>query len=208
MRFLTGYFCCANLHSALVLQQLMRQKGSLPIVFAFVWEAGGCREEDNNDAAREMTEWFYEKALQGCARGTAADCVDIVGKKFWAKSQEIKGEFAALFAVGSECFYAWKGDVQIQLLNLRFHKLHKKSLTYLSETLCMERAQMEAGVGVLLGSDRLFAHLSERLLKECLAVDTLQSNKQVERHLREASQAAMECGAQEIAVVLVVAQGG
>ncbi len=207
MKFLTGYYCCANLHSALVLQQVTRRKGKLPIVFAFVWKSGdGCDKEDN-DVARKVTEWFYEEALQGCIKGVEADCIDTVGRKFEAKAQNIKGEFAALFAVGSECFYAWKGDVQIHLLNLQFNKLHKKSLTYSSETMCMERAQIEAGVGVLLENNCLFKYLPAQLLKECLNVNALQSNEQVERHLREACKAAIQYGDREVLAVLVVVRG-
>lgn len=211
MKFLTGYFCCANLHSALVLQQVTRRRGKLPIVFAFVWEAGkdvAYRDADDGDVAREMTEWFYEQALPACSEGKEVACVDAVQKMFASKAGEVTGEFAALFAVGVECFYAWRGSVELHLLNLCFNRLHRKCLTCWSETFSMERAQIESEVGLLLGSGNFFAQLPEQLLKECLAVETLKNCEQVERHLREASEEVLRCGTEEFSVVLVVVQGG
>lgn len=205
MKFLTGYFCCANSHSALVLQQVTRRQGNLPIVFAFVETDFQCGS-DCGSFAREMTEWFYEKVLPGCAKGSGADCVDAVLKMFKNEAAGIKGDFAALFAAGRECFYAWRGTVQIQLLNLCFNKFHCKVLTRLSEALCVERACIEADVGLLLGTADFFAHLPESLLKECLDVAKLQSSERAQRHLREVAEEAVRRGAKNPAVVLVVAE--
>lgn len=211
MRFLTGCFCCANPRKVLVLQRVTA-KTKTAVLFAFLYEGGtgaAGKEAEGIGAAGSnilqfMKEWFYEEALPVCAKARAVRCVDTVKKKFCKRIAALNGEFAALFAVEEECFYVWRGSVEMHLLNLCFNRLHRKRLTYLTEEIRVVRAQIQKGVGLLLGTADFFAHLPEQLLKECLAVDTLGSSVQIERHLREAAEAAKRDGAGEPATILVV----
>lgn len=208
MRFLTGYYCYANCHSSLVLQQVTRRKGKVPVVFAFVWENEDCGEMVKRDVAQDMTEWFYEKVLSACACGSEGACLDTVVRAFEQEAEGVRGTFAVFFAVGRECFYAWRGGVEIHLLNRSFNRGNRKRLTYQTEEFCMERGRLEEGVGVLLGSARFFEQLPEQLIKECLAVEGLENSERVERHLREVSEAARQRGAEELVMILVVAREG
>lgn len=213
MRFLTGCYCLANPRKVLVLQRVTG-KAKMSVLFAVLWEGGtgaNGKAADGIGAAGSnvlqiMEEWFHEDALSACAKARAVRCVDTVKKKFCKRIAALNGEFAALFAVEEECFYAWRGSVEMHLLNLCFNRLHRKGLTYQTEEVCVVRAQIEKGVGLLLGNESFLANLPEQPLKECLAVDTLRSSVQIERHLREAAEVAKHAGAREPAAILVVAE--
>ncbi len=213
MRFLTGFFCLANPRKVLVLQRVT-DKARMPVLFAFLYEGGAGADGETveeiatagSNALQIMQDWFYEDALTACTKARAERCVDTVRRKFCKRIAALKGEFAALFAVGEECFYAWRGGAEMYLLNLCFNRLHRKRLTYLTEEVCVVRAQIEKGVGMLLGTSGFFAHIPEEFLKECLAVDSLRSNAQIERHLREVAEAAKREGAAGPAAILVVTE--
>lgn len=177
MKYVTGFFYGAGTCGSLVLQQVTRRRGKLPGVFAFVSE--------NAHASKEMTEWFYERVLPCCARKNASDCVDEIQELFGAKMQEVSGGFVALFAVDSECFYAWKDNSEMWLLNRLFDRPHKRKLTWMTDAICVERVKLEAGIVLLLGNKESFGNLSEKWFQEFPEMGYFQSNGQADRYLRE-----------------------
>lgn len=203
MRFLTGCFCCADSRKALVLQRAT-DKTKQRVLFAFLYE--GENETAGSNVLRIMEDWFYEDALTVGKKARTVRRVDAVQNKFCKRIAAVEGEFAALFAVGAECFYAWRGGAEMHLLNLCFNRLHRKGLTHLTEEVCVVRAQIEKGVGILLGTANFLDHLPDQVLKECLAVDTLRSSAQIERHLREVIVTAKGDRAVASAAILVVAE--
>lgn len=208
MRFLTGHFCCVNPRNVLVLQQVAG-KAKRSVLLAVLWEEDVGIDGMGSSADGVMQiwqKWFYESVLQVCAKGKTAGCVESVRKDFCRKITEVRGHFAVLFAVEGECFYAWRGRAEIHLLNLCFNRLHSKRLTYLTEEVCVVRAQIEKGVGLLLGNESFLSNLPKQALRECLAVETLRSNAQIDRHLREVAEAAGQAGAKTPTAILVVSE--
>lgn len=201
----------------LILEKITRKKGKLPLVFACVLQNAPRSAEDL------WRRWFWERALPLCERGDAERCVERILADFAGHFAEYSGIFgaademsrepegifsmAALFVMGNECFYAWRGATDIRLLNDCFGRLHMRRLAPQSDELCCRRAVLESGVGVLLGSAAFFEYLPEPVLKECLAVQELRGQGRVERRLTEAAGEAKRRGAADFAVVMLVTDG-
>jgi len=173
MKYVTGYFCAEDRHSFLVLQQLTRRRGNVPIVFAAVGEG----EED--EMAKELTEWFYERIVPYCVHNRPETCVDLAQELLKKTVENQRSSFALLFAVDEECFYAWKGKAKIWLINERFNRRHCKSLTRLTDELCLERVQIQPGVVLFLENGDLGD------FREMPGIEYFQNNKQADRYLKE-----------------------
>ena len=180
----------------------------MPVVFACVW--------GNSEAcgAEFWREWLSRNVLPFCKSGNGERCADKVMKRFvelWCgpepNFEEKISDIAVFFSAGEEGFYAWRGSVDIRLLNHCFNRVHMKSLTVSSSELMCKRVSMEPEVGILLGSRSFFAQLPEELLKECLAVGEMSGQAQVGRHLAEAAEAAVRSGPEKVAAAIVVAVG-
>ena len=227
MKFLTGDYYGANPCTSLVLQQVTRTGDKLPILFVCVWEGGDnqtiyAAKEAAESFADKMSRWFDEEALPVCIGRNEKYCVENVYRKMLSlfdfsarsKSQKkekasdgVQGSFAVLFCAGRECLYAWRGTAQIRVLNLCFNHLHHKKLTFLTEETQIAHARLEEDVGILLGTEDFFTGLPEALLRECLAVASIENGGQAERHLREAALEAGSRGAVHPVAVLAVARG-
>lgn len=200
MKFVTGYFCSTHSCNFLVLQQVTRKKGKLSIVFAFVGE-----NECDIDA-QELVEWFHERVLSCCERKRAAACVDVVQDMFCKKIQNSKGEWAALFAMDRECFYAWKGSAEIWLLNRLFNRTHRKKLTRLVDKFCVERVQIQPEITLFVGSAEYFANVSEQYFHEYPETDFFVNDGQADRYLRELAEISTDGSKHNRVAVMIVAQ--
>lgn len=199
MHFMTGYFAYPESGIQLVLQQVVRRRGNLSILFAYMGDEG----------AREWTEWFYEMVLPACRRRKKEICVDYVSELF-AKElayHPCEGDFCAFFAVGEECFYAWRGGGSIHLFNNCFQKFHDKTLTYLSDELQIKRASLEPGVEVLLGELSFFDGLEKAGLSRRLEAFHPHEEKQVQGRLRDICEEIQAEGGKKHSAIIIVARG-
>ena len=117
------------------------------------------------------------------------------------------GDFCAFFAVGEECFYAWKGDGSIHLFNNCFQKFHDKTLTYLSDELQIKRASLEPGVEVLLGELSLFDGLEKAGLSRRLEAFHPHEEKQVQGRLRDICEEIQAKGGKSHSAISIVVRG-
>lgn len=207
MRFITSYNWQQGDSDSLVLQQARRKRGELPILLACI-----CRD---GQFAEKLAEWFHECALPCCRRGSVERMAERVQEKFtdlateWEtgrKDREID-EFALLFCAGRECFYAWRGDMGISVLNLQFDRAQARSLTWHTEEYACGRALLEENIGLLLGAGGLFKSVPRDALSSCLTVIDLNSQRQADRHLAEICYEAKRCGGANAAAVLAVVKG-
>lgn len=203
---------------SLFLERATRKRGNCPILFVFAADTD--EESAAKDMETRMKIWFRERALPCCEKGSPEQCVDNAMADFaqvmrkWREKvirmetpQERRMAAAALFLMENECFYAWSGEMDVRLLNLYFGRVHLKTLTYSSEEPVCGRAQLEPGVGLLLGNGDYFAHLRERTLKDCLAADGIRGQEQLERRLAETVSEAGRRGAKKAAAALAVTEG-
>ncbi len=193
----------------LILEKTMRKKGRMPIAFICVLQNAPRPAEDL------WRKWFRERALACCERGSASRCVDAVLTDFVeCFKEQFAGEpgncglvsLAALFIMETECFYAWRGEADIRLINDCFGRIHMRRLAPWSATLGCRRARLEPGVRVLLGSAAFFDCLPEPLLKDCLAVRGAGGENRAARCLEEAAREAQRRGAGGFAAAVVAAE--
>ncbi len=201
MFFLTSYHWRQGEEYCLLLQQVRRKKGKLPILLACV-----CEDES---FAESVAEWFHKGALPCCRRGSAEKTAGRVQLRFlkWMGGWEenLAGEaFALLFCIGGECFYAWSGDMGIRVLNMQFGRAQVRSLTWQTEGYACGRALLEENVGLLLGTGEFYRSLPEDVLRLCLTAIDLNSQEQADRHLAEVCGEAARRGAAAAAAVFLV----
>ncbi|MBR1771743.1 MAG: protein kinase [Lachnospiraceae bacterium] len=102
----------------------------------------------------------------------------------------------ALFcALGTHCFYMWKGQAELWLMQTCFDRATGCSLTTVSAGMQWRRADWEAGAGILLGNASFFRQMDARRLGECLQASALTDTDRVSRHLAETATAAVRGGA-------------
>lgn len=154
----------------------LREKDRMQTVFACVGEQGiaGCLA----DAWRENSaKWCRSGKAETVLRRAERDLRRTVGK--------LTGSWALLCAADGLCFYARQGDAEIRLLNTRFGRSSVRTLTRMADPPVWEWAETEAQVGILLGSSAFWNAVGERDLTEALAIRSLCSQIQTEKHLAE-----------------------
>lgn len=212
MLFYSGTYRSKGTGWGVSLHQLMRQDG-IPILFACLYLRD---KQTKKGILDQMTDWFYESVPGLCGRGKAEQCTDKVFDAFGEKVGEVIGKrdsFAAFFAMGEECFYAWQGDAELYLFQILWDKVKGRALSRGSEIdqdesqyLQCERAVWENGAGILLGNRQLLQSMGESSpeLAECLRATGLDTNVKVEKHLRELCRAIEAQGQENIAAVFCV----
>lgn len=151
-----------------------------------------------------VKEWFHEQALTICGRGKVAQCVDEAAESFrrWMARQCCG--YAAVFCMGGECFYAWRGGMAVCQINRCFDRYHLRKLSVLSQRMVCVRTALEAGVGVFLCHEVFLEGFTAEQIRECLAVGELSRQSQVERRLRELAGEADRRGIEHRATAFVV----
>ena len=188
--------------TAVLLRRTVRGRGRIPIAFACVIKGLAA------DRERELMDtWFRERALPFCERCRPEEAVDAVQKAFIADRTCRAQDMAVLFCMGGECFYARQGGMGVSAVNLCFDRTHLKKLAFPSDRPESGRAALEQGVGILLGDESFFAHLTEAQLKECLKTGEIRGQEQAERRLTEAAEAARRQGAASPAAAFLLIRG-
>lgn len=116
--------------------------------------------------------------------------------------------FILLFGMGRECFYAWRGDMDIRALSLQFGKGQVRGLTRRVEGIGCGRAVLEENVGLILGARTFLDSLSGEMVFSCLNAIDLNGQQQADRHLAELCQEAGRRGAGDRTAILFIVKGG
>ncbi len=203
MEMFTGGVCGEEADTALLLRRTVRRKGNLPIAFLCIMQ--GPEALDGRDL---MSEWFCGRALPLCEKGSPDRAADAVMESFALCFGRGRQSMAALFCMGSECFYARQGEAELRAINVCFDRLHMKSLNASTDGFCCERAALEQGVSIVLGNGSFFAHLPGRQLKECLRAGEICRPEQARRHLAEAVGEAKRRGADNAAAAFLMLREG
>lgn len=151
-----------------------------------------------------VREWFHEQALAICGREKAVQCVDKAAESFRRWMVEQHCGYAAVFCMGGECFYVWRGGMEVCQINRRFDRYHLRKLSVPSQGMVCVRTALEAEVGVFLCHEGFLEGVTAEQARECLAVGELFGQGQVERRLRELAEEADRHGIGHRATAFVV----
>lgn len=178
----------------------VRKRDRVQIVLLYAVKGNLQRER----AVTTMEEWFHGQALMICGRGKAAQRVDDAAESFrqWMAGQHCG--YAAVFCMGGECFYVWRGGMAVCQINRRFDRYHLRKLSVSSQGMVCVRTALEAEVGVFLCHEAFLEGLTSEQIRECLAVGELSGQGQVERRLRELAGEADRRGIEQRATAFVV----
>lgn len=178
----------------------VRKRDRVPIVLLYAVDGS----TGQGRTAKTMEEWFHEQALTICGRGKAAQRVDEAAESFrqWMAGQHCV--YAAVFCMGGECFYVWRGGMAVCQINRRFDSYHLRKLSVLSQRMVCVRTALEAEVGIFLCHEAFLEGFTTEQIRECLAVGELSGQGQVERRLRELAEEAGHRGTWHRAMALVV----
>lgn len=190
MEILTGSYCGQGRETTLLLREAVHGKEKTPVAFFCLMKGA-----DAPRGRRIADAWFGDTALPLCRKGRPEKAVDAALRTFERKCALWEAEMAALFCMGRECFYVWKGGARICAVNLCFDRLHLKDLTAPQAAGGSGRAVLEQGVSVILGDESFFGHLSQTQLKDCLQAGEISCRRQAQNRLREAAEAAIRQGA-------------
>lgn len=178
----------------------VRKRDRVPIVLLYAVEGNLQREW----AVTTMEEWFHGQALTICGRGKAAQCVDKAAESFCRWMERQYCGYAAVFCMGGECFYVWRGEMAVCQINRCFDRYHLRKLSVSSQGTVCVRTALEAEVGVLLCHEAFLEGVTAEQIRECLAVGELSGQGQVERRLKELAGEAERRGIGQRATAFVV----
>lgn len=227
MAFFTGVYRGENVNWSVGVQRLVRRDG-VPVLFACLGHEMPWQKEKT---VAELTDWFYDTALGLCEKGREEPCADRVYRAFCkqygqSKVMEAGGHAedhagrdaagtAVFFAMGTECFYVWRGQVGITCYQILFNRVKGRSLTGTDGAETQkpnrhwqwERAVWEPGAGILLGSSTFLRAVGQREseLAECLRAMELKSAEHTQRHLQELGSYMERQGLKETAAIFCVA---
>lgn len=189
MRFLTSFYRQGpDPNSALTLQQVLRDRGRMPIVLACVCGESGPGAEKGAGAAFcvKLTDWFHESALVRCGRKREPDLSALMGEV----AQMAEGSFstAGIFCVGHRFFLFYRGEQRICLLNRRFLRPNIRELSRRTDQtgeFQIEEGSLQGDVGILIGTEGFFHGISREDLAGCLTAEAIGDPGQAERRLEE-----------------------
>lgn len=193
----------------------VRKRDKVPIVLLYAVDGsagqgrtGTVMEADGTVEAKDVEmcvrEWFHEQALKICGRGKAAQRVDEAAESFRRWMAEQHCGYAAVFCMGGECFYVWRGGMAVCQMNRRFDSYHLRKLSVPSQEMVCVRTALEAEVGVFLCHEAFLEGFTGEQIRECLAVGELAGQGQVERRLWELAEEADRRGTWQRATAFVV----
>ena len=215
MVYYTGIYRGETANWSVGVQKLVRRDG-VPVVFA-------CLGQEEADIREQtvacLTDWFYDTALGLCQKGREIHCTERVYQAFHKmrgqRKEKRQGAAAVFFAMGEECFYAWRGRAGIACFQIFFDRVKGSLLTGEGMTESgdeavrwrSQRAVWEKRAGILLGSCEFLdaVRQRDRELAECLRATSLQTAEQTARHLRELGMCVEQQGAQETAAIFCMA---
>jgi hypothetical protein len=107
-----------------------------------------------------------------------------------------------MLTIGNRIWLLWRGNVRGYLLNCRFSRPHIRLLTKMQaggECVRPETVsgRLQKGVGILLCGPDFPNNMSDELLRDCLAVQEIETEKQISRRLKELREESGKLGAKQ-----------
>lgn len=221
MDFLTScYWQQAPNASALLLQQYVCQGGA--VYFACVCDG----EEGDDRAGGYMTEqllrWFRSLILKKLSRKTKKALEEAAGgleRTILQADRELaesgiteSGQsvpLGGIFCVGERFLLYYRGERKIYFVNTSFGRAHGRWLGEESEELRIETGILQPDIGLLFAASSFWEHITERTVKEVLAVREVRTEEQMQKHLNELGKEAARLGGRNVAAVFLrTEQGG
>ena len=118
------------------------------------------------------------------------ECTDAELKNCSFGSAEKNMDLAGILCVGEDFLLFFRGQQKICLLNRSFGRSHIRCFSEemtddIGCALVLRQGILQRDVGLLLATESFCGHMAEQELRECLHVETVLSEEQAERHLRE-----------------------
>ncbi len=192
IRFWTGFVWpdAEDLNDEVLLLQQVRY-GKQSIVLTVIGNETG-----RTDPVRELKDWFQREGLLLCRRA----------KEEWSErriTQTLKAfacEKANLTGIlmAEDRFWLIPGQCgSLYLFNRRFLRTHIRQLTVTG----VVNGSMEKGIGILIGSKGFCEGISMDCMKQCLAVQEIAREAQIESRLKElAEEGYRRCGKRGCAI--------
>ena len=217
MLYQTAYYghACANSGGVLLLQQLKGKRGKKPVLFACL-----CDAESNSGAsayfATHIIDWFRYEGLPLCGNGKTKE-MEQLQKKLEKKLEQIladifmiypeqKMHFNGMICVGDALCFFYQGKQRICLLNKLFERDHIKRLNapdQPEERMVFQQARIQAGAGLLLGTESFFEAFGREELEECLEIQVMDREERMQKRLQELGKETIRRGQSSVAVIWI-----
>ena len=218
----SAYWQQGHNDSALLLQHY--QYGELPLCFACLCPGEG---EDRGRAGAYLTErllvWFRglswgrltrdpEGRLQGLGN-KLEETVERAGREmrdrgFLTKQEE--PDLTGILCVGEHFLLFGQGSCQIWLLNRCFGRGYiqriEESSPIRGNGSFLRQGTLQRGIGLLFATESFCSRVTDSELRECLHVETVRTQEQADRHLRELGLRAREQGGSHMGAVLLLTE--
>ena len=224
MNYQTAYYWQEKGNGAsLVLQRFQRKRGKIPVVFLAI-----CRTNNTPGAGdffqTRLLDWFRYQGLALCGRGTWADMDKMqttLENTITSAMEEMKEvctpenmDFTGVIGVGGTVLLFSCGEQRSYLLQRGFRngRLYPLSCGDLCDheygskrhQFQIQRADIQPGIGILLGTQSFFAPYTEKMLAECMDISKLDTEEKGRKRLLELGKRAEEQGEKDICAVLLV----
>lgn len=139
------------------------------------------------------------------------ECTDAELKNCSLSSEEKNMDLVGILCVGEDFLLFFRGHQKIYLLNRCFGHGHIRCFSEETEkdigcALVLRQGILQQDVGILLAAESFCGHMTEQELKECLHVETVLSEEQAERHLRELAERGERQAGRNMAAALLLAR--
>lgn len=174
--------------------------------------------------AVRLLEWFYAKGIRLCAGGgerafqraeegllsSLEEVLEELGGIGKGRNREaLPLQTAGILCAGCRFILFSLGRQRIYAINTRFMRANIKCLTRGTGQLYVKRGALQAGIGILLGTENFFESAGEETLLEVLTQKELRTQIQAEKRLKELGEAKVpaQCGPDRTAADIVKAAG-
>lgn len=209
MNYLTSFYWTEGIpNTSLTLQQATRKRGKMPVVLACVCEEDAMTREQGlgEHFCIQLTDWFYERALEQCSRGKEPD-LSVLREELTELASDAGFSAAGILCTGERFLLFYRGRQRICLLNSRFLRPNIKELSANTDrvsALVVEEGILQSKVGVLLGTENFYRGISGEEIRNCLKVDAICDEKRVNRRLLELGHFGESRASGSRAAVLVI----
>lgn len=216
MNYQTAYYWQQEGNKAsLVLQRFQSKRGKFSVLFLSICRTRSIPAAGDYFQTR-LLDWFRYKGLTLCGRGTWQDMGRMekgLEDTITSVMEEMKGgcrlenmDWVGIIVVGEKALLLSCGEQRSYLLQRGFRggRLHKFGTS--SHQIQIQRADIQPGIGIILGMESFFAPFQEKILAECMDISTLDTEEKCEKRLAEMGKWAEEQGERDICAVLLVVE--
>ncbi len=166
-----------------------------------LWERG-LRAEERSERARQK-EGKAKRGLPG--KGLRGRGLPEGGLSEKGQSKSEKVSLAVFFCIEDVYMIFRRGAVGIYLINTAFGRVCLRRLGAGTEEkgIAMELGRLQADIGLLLGTESFYGHVTESMIGEGLFVREIRTEKQTERHLAELAGEAQRQGGSGMGAILL-----